>query len=359
MNTQRTAPGRPAGTPLPQDELDRLTLILGGHIFFQTLAAAVRLDLFSLLAKHERLTLPAIAKHLGIREKPARILLLGCTSLRLLGKDGDAYFNTPIAQRMLTRETPGNIVAIVEWQHFINYRPMYFFHDAIKADSNVGLDAIDGPGNTLYERLTRHPDLEKTFQEAMKAISVQANAMLADRAKVDLSHVKHLVDVGGGNGTNVITLARQYPALRASVFDSPTVCEIARQNIAANGLSDRLGAVPGNCFADPFPKGADCLLFCHFFTIWSEEKDRLLLRKCYEALPPGGTVVLFQMLQHDDGTGPLSAAMGSPYFLTLATGEGMLYTGAEYAAWMREAGFTGVKVQRLPLDHGAVIGRKA
>jgi cyclopropane fatty-acyl-phospholipid synthase-like methyltransferase len=358
MSTQRTDPVRPAGKPLPQEEMDHLTLILGGHIFFQTLAAAVQLNLFSLLSEHGRLTLPAIAKHLGIEEKPARILLLGCTSLRLLGKDGDAYFNTPVAQQLLTRETPGNIVAIVEWQHFINYRPMYFFYDAIKANGNVGLDVIDGPANTLYERLTRHPELEKIFQDAMKAISVQANAMLADREKVDLSHVKHLVDVGGGNGTNIITLARQYPALRASVFDSPTVCEIARQNIAAHGHSDRLDAVPGNCFTDPFPKGADCIVFCHFFTIWSEEKNRQLLRKCYEALPPGGTAVLFQMLQHDDGTGPLTAAMGSPYFLALATGEGMLYTGAEYETWMREAGFSSVKTQRLPRDHGAVIGRK-
>jgi hypothetical protein len=340
----------------PQD-FDRLVLVLGGHIFFQTLSAAVQLDLFSLLAKEGPLTLPALAGRLGLAEKPARILLLGCAALGLLHKEGDAYRNSPPAQQLLNRAAPGNLVPIVEWQHFINYRPMYFFAEALKANRNVGLEVLDGPGQTLYERLTRHPRLEQIFQEAMKAISVQANATLA--AEVDLSHVRHLVDVGGGNGTNIIALARKYPGLRASVFDSPTVCEIARRNIAAHGLSDRLDAVPGDCFADPFPAGADCLLFAHFFTIWSEEKDRLLLRRCFEALPPGGTVVLFQMLQNDDGTGPLTAAMGSPYFLTLATGEGMLYTGREYETWMREAGFTAVTTQRLPRDHGAVIGRKA
>ena len=50
--------------------------------------------------------------------------------------------------------------------------------------------------------------------------------------------------------------------------------------------------------------------------------------------------------------------MGSPYFLTLATGEGMLYTWREYEQWMREAGFETVKVQRLIRDHGAIIGVK-
>lgn len=167
-----------------------------------------------------------------------------------------------------------------------------------------------------------------------------------------------MVDVGGGDGTNVIELARRWPHVRATVFDWPSVCDIARKNMEASGLADRLDTVAGDCFADPFPKGADCFLFAHFFTIWSEEKDRLLLKKCYDALPSGGKVLIFNMMQRDDETGPLSAAVGSPYFLTLATGEGMLYTWRQYESWMKEAGFKRVKKQRLLRDHGAIIGTK-
>jgi cyclopropane fatty-acyl-phospholipid synthase-like methyltransferase len=190
----------------------------------------------------------------------------------------------------------------------------------------------------------------------MEDISVQANASFAEL--VDLAKVRHLVDVGGGNGANIIQLARKYPSLRASVFDSPTVCEIARANIRAAGFADRLDAVPGNCFPDPFPKGADCLLFCHFFTIWTEEKDRFLFKKAYDALPSGGTVMIFNMMQSDNEDGPWAAAMGSPYFLTLATGEGMLYTWSEYESWMREVGFTNVQRQSLPREHGVIRGTK-
>jgi precorrin-6B methylase 2 len=170
--------------------------------------------------------------------------------------------------------------------------------------------------------------------------------------------VKHLVDVGGGDGTNIIALARRWPSLRATVFDSPTVCEIARKNIAASELAGRLDAVPGECFADPFPKDADCLMFCHFFTIWGEAKDRELLRKCHDSLPPGGKAIIFNMMQHDDETGPLSAAVGSPYFLSLATGLGMLYTWREYETWMRDAGFRSVQRHKLLRDHGLIVGTK-
>ncbi len=50
--------------------------------------------------------------------------------------------------------------------------------------------------------------------------------------------------------------------------------------------------------------------------------------------------------------------MGSPYFLTLATGEGMLYTWNDYEEWFRKAGFTSIRTQKLPLNHGVITGIK-
>ena len=64
------------------------------------------------------------------------------------------------------------------------------------------------------------------------------------------------------------------------------------------------------------------------------------------------------MMQNDQENGPLSSAVGSPYFLTLATGKGMLYTWSEYETWFREAGFKSVKRHQLIRDHGAIIGIK-
>jgi cyclopropane fatty-acyl-phospholipid synthase-like methyltransferase len=338
-----------------QEEFERFNLVLGGHIFFQTLSAAVRFDLFTLLSKSGGLTRSQIAAKLGIEEKPLRIMLLGLVAIKLLRKEASVYSNSPLANILLNRENSQNVISIIEWQHHINYRAMHSFYDAIKSNKNVGLNEFKGKESTLYERLVHHPELEKIFQDAMEHISVQANASFSEY--VDLSHVKHLVDVGGGNGANIIALARKYPKLRATVFDSPTVCDIARKNIDAQGFADRLGATAGNCFVDTFPPGADCIMFCHFFTIWSEEKNQALLRKCFNALPPGGSVIVFNMMQSDSEDGPLTAAIGSPYFLTLATGEGMLYTWSEYESWMKQAGFS-IKKQELPWDHGVIIGVK-
>lgn len=332
-------------------------MLMAGHIYFQTLSAAVQLELFTLLARRGRLDLANIAKSLGIEEKPARILLLGCTTLGLLRRHRDGtYSNTRLSSELFNADKPRNIRPIIRWQHFINYQALYSFGEALKANRNVGLESISGSGQTLYQRLGAHPDLESIFQEAMEAISVQANHLLAEA--VDFSQFSRLVDVGGGNGTNVINLARRFPSLRASVFDSASVCAIADEKIRGSGLSDRLSTIAGDCFGDAFPTGCDAFLFAHFMTIWSEAKNRTLLKKAYAALPENGAVIIFNMMQNDGQTGPLSAAAGSPYFLTLATGEGMLYTWSEYEQWVKEAGFTTVLRRRLIRDHGIIIGIK-
>jgi hypothetical protein len=308
------------------------------------------------LSKEGPLTRQEIAQRLGIAEQPARIVVLGLTVTGLLRKRGNRYVNSHLARLLLDRTSPRKITAYVELQHRAMYKALYWMLDAVKEYRNVGIREFPGNEPTLYERLAHDPPVEAIFQEAMHELSVQANADLARFA--DLTGVTHLVDVGGGDATNIIALARRWPNLRASVFDSPTVCEIARQNIASSGMSDRLHAIAGECFADPFPQDADCLMFAHFFTIWGEAKDRELLRKCFDSLPAGGKVIIFNMMQHDDETGPLSAAIGSPYFLTLATGLGMLYTWREYESWMREAGFQEVRRHRLLRDHGLIVGRK-
>ena len=329
--------------------------IVGGHIYFQTLNAALELDLFTVLDQRP-MTLEQIASALGCAVQPSRILLLGCLSLGLVRRRSGVYANTSLSEQLFLRKSGRNIIDIVRWQHHINYKAMYHFADAIRANSNLGLAEFPGTEATLYERLAHDKTKEDIFQLAMRSISVQANKILA--GNLDLSAARHLLDVGGGDGSNVIELAGRAPRLHATVLDSATVCATARKNFEAAGLSDRLHTSPGDCFTDPFPPGVDAILLAHFLTIWSESENRTLLRKCYESLPAGGCVVVFNMMQRDEEDGPLSAAMGSPYFLTIATGRGMLYTWHEYEQWIRDAGFDSVKRLALPKDHGVLIGRK-
>lgn len=294
------------------EDTERLELILGGHIFFQTLRSAIALDLFTVLVRNPGASLESLCESVAIEEQPMRILLLGCTALRLIEKRGEGYYNSPVSTALLSRDSGRNIIANVEFAHRLVYRPMFHMYDAMRANRNIGLDEFSGPGDTLYERLSHEPELERVFHEGLQSTSALNVEQLLDH--FDFSSVRHVLDVGGGNGTALCAVASRHAGLCGTILETASVCSLADQQIAAAGMSDRVGTRAGDSFSDSFPTGADCILFMHFMTIWSPQSNLELLRKSYAVLPPGGSVVIFDGAQSNDRTGPLRAARWCPYF---------------------------------------------
>lgn len=340
-------------------ELDfsQFLLIAGGHSAFQLLWAGVKLDLYTLLSNEPGMTLDEIAARINLGTYPCRVLLVGLTALGLLKKEDSRYFNASLTEEILVKDKPGYLAPILGWQAHIVYPGLVDFVESLKQGTNVGLRHFPGEGATLYERLVSHPELEQVFQDAMSSLSAQANRHIAEA--YDFGRFSHIVDAGGGDGTNAITLAKRYPDLKVTVYDSESVCLIAREKIKAEGLDGRVFTWAGNFLKDPFPPGVDAILFCHILTIWSQQRNQELLRKCWETLPSGGAVVVFNMMGDDDDTGPISTALGSPYFLAIATGEGMLHAWKDYESAMLGAGFSNVtRINDLPLNHGLLVAHK-
>jgi hypothetical protein len=336
--------------------IKKFYLMASGHIYFQSLAAAVELDVFTILRAEGPLSLPDLARRIGLEEQPCRVLLQVLAATGVVKKKGDRYANSQMSHIAFTSQNPRSLKAIILWQKYIVYRPMEQLLESLKAYKNLGLEAISGPGATLYERISAHPELEKIFQDAMQEISIQANDVLA--RYVDFRKTRLLVDIGGGNGSNILAVARRNAHIRGRVFDLPSVCARARAHFEQEKMSDRLGTVEGNVFHDRFPEGADTFLFCHFLCIWSKAENLQFLKKAYDALPPGGRTIVFDIMANDADDGPLAAAMGSPYFLGLATGTGMIYTKSEYEALCREAGFSSTQRVELPREHTAIVAIK-
>jgi SAM-dependent methyltransferase len=318
----------------PQEELRSLFY---AHYRFQYLSAAFRFGLFSLLAREPGLTRDEIAARLELAGQPARILLLGCTSAGLLRKDGDGYHTTPVSAPLAG--DPADIpAAFVPWEQHVNYRPMAWFYESLKENTNVGLyQEIPGESSTLYGRLAGDPQLETVFHNMMGSVSRRVAEELVD--VLDLSGYTHLLDIGGGTAVNAANLARRWPHLRITIADLPTITLAANAKIAELGLADRVRAVGLDAFNDEFPTGCDAVLFAHFLEIWSPDRNRGLLAKAARALQPGGGLFVITPGQDDDETGPELAAALSAYFQTVASGEGMVYTAAEYEKWYAEAGF--------------------
>jgi ubiquinone/menaquinone biosynthesis C-methylase UbiE len=307
-----------------------------GHYRFQCLNAAFQLGLFRVLRDTPGSTRAEIARRLGIHEQPARVLLLGCCVYGLTAKNGDRYYNTALSEPLSVTadRIPG---AFVPFEHQINYRAMSWFYESLKENTNIGLRELPGAAPTLYGRLAEN-GLETTFHNMMGSLSSLIAIEL--RRNLDLSRYTHLLDVGGGTAVNATALAQRWPHLKITIVDLPTVAETAREKIAEQGLADRIRAVGIDAFNEELPAGCDCVIFAHFLEMWSPERIRGILAKAARAVPSGSGVFIVSAAQNDDETGPESAAWLSAYFLTVASGEGMVYTPAEHEQWLAESGFT-------------------
>ena len=95
----------------------------------------------------------------------------------------------------------------------------------------------------------------------------------------------------------------------------------------------------------------------HILHDWDIEIKRMLVRKAYEALSAGGAYIVYLSIIDDDRSANAFGLLMSRNML-IETSGGFDYTGADCAAWMKEAGFRETRVQHLIGPDSMVIGVK-
>lgn len=334
---------------------DQFWNISYGYLASSVLFSALEFDLFTLLDRKGKVSREELVQILKVQDQPLRVLLVGLVNLGLLGHSTGRYFCSPLAKKMLSLDSSDNVVPVLKWHYHIVYRGMFHLTTSIRTGKNEGLVELPGNGSTLYERLAGYPELEKIFQDAMSCISGRVRKYFLDR--LPWRSMKHVVDLGGGDGTNARAIAGRYTGLRTTVFDLPSVCNIARGKLAGSPLAERVNVIPGNFITDPLPP-ADCYLLAHICPIYSEKTIRGIFEKAHATLPAGGNLVVYTMMGDDDHSQHLPAALGSAYFLTVATGEGMIYPSVDYIDWLKASGFSQIKRIDLPYDQVCLVATK-
>jgi 3-hydroxy-5-methyl-1-naphthoate 3-O-methyltransferase len=321
---------------------------------FNTLSSSLEFDIFTRLSGTKGTTSEELARSLGIAERPAEVLLTGCAALGLLVKKNGLYRNSPLAEEFLVRGKSYYFGGILEMWDKRLYLAWHKLAEAVRTNRPTAWNP--DKQQSLFDGAD--PLMMSHFWEGMHSISTSTAHALGKA--VDLRRFRNLLDVGGGSGAMDIELCRQYRNLRARVYDLPSVVEIASGKISQGGMADRIGTVVGNFFADAtYPAGHDLILLSMIMHDWSEEDDRQILRKCYDALPSGGAVVICELLVNDEKTGPAAAALMSLTML-IDTRDGRNYTAQEYASWLKDTGFRKIRTIRFkaPGADGAVIGEK-
>ncbi len=337
----------------PQPSPDRILQIGLGFEASKTLLSAVETGVFTELAKGPA-DAATLRERLGLHERAARDFFDALVALGLLHRDGGVYRNTEETDAFLDRAKPayGHVGSLLE---MANSR-LFGIWNHLTEVLRTGLpkdESADGDQDT-YEALYADPARLKQFLASMTGISHAANCRIA--RQVPWADYKTVADMGTAQGDLAVQILLANPHLTGVGFDLPASAPVFEEYVAEHDLGRRLSFLGGDFFADAFPP-ADVFTFGHILHNWDLEKKKLLLRKAWEALPPGGAVIVYDTLIDDDRSENAFALMMSLTMRAVTDG-GFGYTEAECTAWMKEAGFGRVWSEHLTGPDSMVVGIK-
>jgi hypothetical protein len=332
------------------DGPDKILQVGLGFWASKTLLSAVELGVFTELARQPA-NLETLRGRLGLHPRSARDFLDTLVALGFLERTDGVYRNTPATDTYLDRSKPSYIGGILE---MANHRLFRFWADLTPALRTGSQQNESKSGTDMFAALYADPARLKEFLRAMSGISRAANQAIARSLPWD--RWKTCADIGTAQGDLVVQVCLANPHLQGIGFDLPQVAPVFEDYAHANGLSDRVRFAGGSFFTDPLPC-ADVIMMGHILHDWDLEQKRMLLRKAYEALPPGGAVVIYDAIIDDDRRTNAFGLMMSLNML-IETPGGFDYTGADCQAWLKEAGFHGTRVEPLVGPDSMIVGFK-
>jgi hypothetical protein len=316
----------------------------------KTLLSAVELGVFSTLADAPA-DLPTLQRKLALHQRSARDFLDALVALKLLERENGVYSNTADTDLFLDRAKPSYLGGVLE---MANAR-LYGFWGSLTEGLRTGELQNEGKGGgDFFAALYAEPDRLRGFLAAMSAIS--AGAAHAIAAKFPWSDYKTFMDLGSAQGMVPATLAQAHPHLTGIGFDLPPVKPIFDEFIAHRAVADRVRFQGGSFFEDALPK-VDVIVMGHILHDWDLAQKKLLLGKVFDALPKGGAVIVYDAIIDDDRRENAFGLLMSLNML-IETPGGFDYTGEDCQNWMREAGFSKMRVEPLVGPDSMVIGLK-
>ncbi|HJO82760.1 MAG: methyltransferase [SAR202 cluster bacterium] len=311
------------------------------------LRAGIKLGVFPLLEERSH-TPDNLAAKIGANPRFVQAFLEACVELELAQNDGDSFCNSPLSSSFLLpgkHEYVGDLVL-----HITNYWHTW---------GNLDRLIVEGVTELPFEN--GFTDAATYWTDYMKG---QHNRAAAGQGQhlvntVDLTGRRKMLDLGGGAASYSIALCGANPKLNSRVIDQREPLEIAEPLVDDAGLEDRITLVEGDFFEMDLGADSDVVLISGVVLIVSEQDCRRAFRRAYDALAPGGMIIVQDFMRIDPRAERtfLDVMMDMYVLVGFDPGAGDR-DGDEYASWLADAGFTSIDQTPLPTQLAVITGRK-
>jgi predicted O-methyltransferase YrrM len=288
------------------------------------LLTGAELDLFTRLADKPR-TARDLAPELQADLRALTILLDALSAMGLLEKREGAYQTESSARQLLTSDGANSVLPML-------LHSAHLWERWGELTGKVAPPQADG--RSEEDRL-------RSFIGAMHVAGAPLAARLVKL--IQPGEARHLLDVGGGSGTYTLAFLEACPWMRATLFDRPAVVAMARERMEQEGMLDRVDLVAGDYNRDPLPTGHDLVFISAIIHQNTPAQNIELYLKAFEALDPGGRIVIRDHVLREDRIRPRSGALFAVNMLAADNG-GNSYTFEEIRSGLSQAGFERIRI---------------
>jgi SAM-dependent methyltransferase len=317
-------------TKIIKDQLAVLSIAEG---FFQSsiLLSLLKLGVFERIGEESK-SLSEIASELKSRpETVARLLNAGVVLKLLESEDGTTYRVGRSFRSTLLPSAGENYLG--NWISNLDY-----FRAALSDLDQAILKSA--PTVNPSHHLGEDRKQTREFTLAMHNYASLRGKELAHF--LDTTDCKSLLDLGCGPGTYAFHLGLRNPELELYLLDLPEVLEVAKDVQARYSLVNKVHYLPRNATHDEIPGSYDMVLVSNTLHMLGEEASRRLLKRLFESITQGGSLVIQAQYLQDSRLGGRW-----PIFLDLIqlciTSTGKNHSVGETRSWLEEAGFSNIQ----------------
>lgn len=270
------------------EDVRDISAITYGFMASKALFAALDFDLFTRIARGVD-SAAALAKAIGIPENRLVTLLTALKSLGLIAEREGQFSNAPATSRFLVTGSPG------DFRDYVRLVNGAFQYESFRHLSAALRGERIFPDKGPYEGLIYSAGIGgDQFSSAQHSGSLGPARLMAKR--VNLGDRQQLLDVGGGSGAYTLAFCRANPLLKATILDFPETVETARKYAQQSGLTDRVAHQAGNAITTDWPNGHDVVLMSYVWSAVGGDDIAVLARRAFDALPPGGLVLVHDFM---------------------------------------------------------------
>lgn len=318
--------------------------------FHQTeaLKAAIQLELFTAIGEGNQAA-KTIAQRCQASERGTRILCDALVIMGFLTKKDSNYGLTRDSAIFLDQHSPAYIGGSIR-----------FLLSPPSLEGFRELTAAVRKGGTVIDHNSTKPEhpMWVDFARGMAPMMKMPADLIAKLLRADEGQKWKVLGLAVGHGLFEITLAKHNPNADVWAVDWPNVLEVARENAAAAGVSERYHTIPGSAFDVEYGDGYDLVMITNFLHHFDMPTCEKLLKKVHAALKPGGRAVILEFVPNEDRVSP---AIPAHFSLTMLAGTpgGDAYTFAEHQRMLLNAGYGSVENHLLPPTFfNVVIGKR-